>query len=110
MSRTEGNSNGVKEVNDACSVFATLDAVNLLHDGVAPSEIAQAIHRAMAVRINSVLNDKVIPGRDTTVLMGGVARNPAVIAALTERSGINFKIPEQPEYAGALGAALEAAA
>lgn len=110
MSHIEGNTDGFKEVNDACSVFATLDAINLLHDGVVRSDIAQAIHRAMAVRINSVLNDKVKPGRDTTVLMGGVARNPAVIAALAERSGIKFMIPEQPEYAGAFGAALEAAA
>ena len=110
MGRTEGNADCRKEVNDACSVFATLDAVNLLHDGVARPDIARAIHRAMAVRINSVLNDKVKPGRDKTVLIGGVARNPAVMAALGERSGINFMIPDQPEYAGALGAALEAAA
>ena len=109
MGRIEGHAETCKEVNDACSVFAMLDAVNLLHDGVSRPDIAQAIHRAMAVRINSVLNDKVKPDRDKTVLMGGVARNLSLIAALKERSGINFLIPDQPENAGALGAALDVA-
>ncbi len=110
MSRIGGSSDNRVVVNDACCVFAELDAINLLHDGVAWQDIARAIHRAMAVRINSVLSDKVRPAKDTTVLIGGVARNPTLIAALEERSGINFMIPDQPEFAGALGAALDAAA
>ena len=109
MGRIDGGTGGALEVNDACCVFAGLDAVNLLHDGVSRPDVVRAIHRAMAVRINSVLNDKVKPARDTTVLIGGVARNPAVIAALRERSAIDFMIPEQPEFTGALGAALDAA-
>ena len=108
MGRINGNSGFQGEVNDACCVFAGLDAVNLLHYGVSRPDITRAIHRAMAVRINSVLNDKVRPARDTTVLVGGMARNPALIRALRERSGIDFMIPDQPEYAGALGAALDA--
>jgi predicted CoA-substrate-specific enzyme activase len=110
MSRIWGASGFPGEVSDACCVFAGLDALNLLHDGVSRPDVARAVHRAMAVRINSVLNDKIKPARDTTVLIGGVARIPALVTALTERSGINFMIPDQPEYAGALGAALEAVA
>ncbi len=109
MSRIEGGSDCPPEVNDACCVFAGLDAVNLLHDGVSRPDISLAVHRAMAVRINSVLNDKVKPAKDTTVLIGGVARNPNLISALTERSGIHFMVPGQPEFATALGAALDAA-
>ncbi|MCJ7605329.1 MAG: acyl-CoA dehydratase activase [Dehalococcoidales bacterium] len=110
MSGINSTSGYTGVVNDACCLFAEMDALNLLHDGVAPADIAGAIHRSMAVRISSVMHDKIMPDTDTTVLIGGVARNPAVVAALRERSGIDFMIPDQPEYAGALGAALEAAA
>lgn len=102
-----GDSNAV---NDTCCVFAELDAVNLLHDGISRQDVAAAVHRSLAVRINSVLNDKIKPEKDSTVLIGGVARSPAVVAALKKRSGINFMIPNHPEYVGALGAALDAAA
>jgi len=109
MGRIESHAETCKEVNDACSVFAMLDAVDLLHDGAGRPDIVRAIHRAMAVRINSVMNDKVKPARNKTVLVGGVARNLALITALKDRSGINFLIPDHPENAGALGAALDAA-
>ena len=96
-------------VNDACPVFAGTDAVSLLHDNVPKAAILGAAIDAMAARINGVLNDKIIPEKETTVLIGGVARNRAVIAALKKRSGINFLVPEDPEFACALGAALIAA-
>ena len=72
-------------------------------------DIAQAVHEAMAARINAVLNDKVFPPKDSTVLVGGVAKNEGIVKALEKCSGIKFMIPDQPEFAGALGAALIAA-
>jgi predicted CoA-substrate-specific enzyme activase len=93
-------------VNDVCAVFAEMDALGLLNRNFTREDIARAIIEAVAVRVNSILNDKIRPQKDTTVLVGGVSRNTAVIKALKRRSGINFLIPEQAEYAGALGAAL----
>jgi predicted CoA-substrate-specific enzyme activase len=109
MSQMGGKAAGGVAVNDSCAVFAELDAIALLHDDTPIPEIVQAMNDAMATRINSVLNDKVIPEKDSTVLVGGVAKNSGVVNALRERSGINFIIPEQPEFACALGAALIAA-
>jgi activator of 2-hydroxyglutaryl-CoA dehydratase len=96
-------------VNDGCTVFAELDALSLLNRNYPRQDVARAITEAVAVRVNSVLNDKVKPAKDSTVLIGGVSRNKAVISALKKRSGVEFIIPEHPEYAGALGAALIAA-
>ena len=93
-------------VNDSCCVFAELDAIALIHNNTPKPDIIQAVHEAVATRINAVLNDKVVPQKDTTVLFGGVAYNQGVINALKKRSGINFLIPEKPEFACALGAAL----
>jgi benzoyl-CoA reductase subunit D len=96
-------------VNDGCSVFAEMDALGLLNRDVPREDIVRAITEAVAVRVSSILNDKIKSAKDTTVLVGGLSRNKAVVAALKKRSAINFLIPEQSEYAGALGAALIAA-
>jgi predicted CoA-substrate-specific enzyme activase len=109
MSSLPGNSSGNATVNDGCSVFAEMDALGLLNRSIPREEVARAVIEAVAVRINSILNDKIKPAKDTTVLIGGVSRNTAVINTLKRRSRINFLIPELAEYAGALGAALIAA-
>ncbi len=96
-------------VNDGCPVFAELDALELLNQDVPREQVAGAIIEAVAVRINSILNDKIRPAKDSTVLIGGMTKNAAVVSALKRRSGINFIIPEYAEYGGALGAALLAA-
>jgi activator of 2-hydroxyglutaryl-CoA dehydratase len=107
MSKLSGD--GVAVVNDACCVFAEMDAFSLLNRNVPREDIARDVIEAVAVRINSVLNDKIKPDNNNTVLIGGLSRNKAVVNALKKRSGISFIIPEQAEYAGALGAALLAA-
>jgi activator of 2-hydroxyglutaryl-CoA dehydratase len=109
MSRMTGKSAGQVIVNDSCAVFAGLDAIALLQDETPPGDIAQAVHEAMAARINAVLNDKVVPPKNSTVLIGGVAKNEGIVKALKKRSGIKFQIPDEPEYTCALGAALIAA-
>jgi predicted CoA-substrate-specific enzyme activase len=109
MSSLPGNSSGNATVNDGCSVFAEMDALGLLNRSIPREEVARAVIEAVAVRINSILNDKIKPAKDTTVIIGGVSRNTAVINTLKRRSRINFLIPELAEYAGALGAALIAA-
>jgi predicted CoA-substrate-specific enzyme activase len=96
-------------VNDSCAVFAGLDALALAQDEVPVGEIVQAIRDAMAARINSILNDKVVPDKKSTVLVGGLAKNQGIVKALEKCSGIKFMVPEQPELACALGAALIAA-
>lgn len=105
---TGGPAEGVT-VNDGCAVFAEMDALGLLSRNVPREEVARAVIEAVAVRLNSILNDKVRPPGDATVLVGGVSQNTAVVSTLKKRSGISFMIPEFAEYAGALGAALVAA-
>jgi benzoyl-CoA reductase subunit D len=109
MSGLSGNPAGGVTVNDGCAVFAEMDALGLLNRNVPRQDVARAVIEAVAVRINSILNDKIKPAKDATVLVGGLSRNKAVVNTLKRRSGINFVVPEDAEYAGALGAALLAA-
>jgi activator of 2-hydroxyglutaryl-CoA dehydratase len=43
------------------------------------------------------------------VLLGGVAKDVGFAAALNRSLGVNVLIPQFPDFAGALGAALTAA-
>jgi benzoyl-CoA reductase subunit D len=40
------------------------------------------------------------------VLVGGVAKDVGFVASLKRKLGIDILVPEHPEFAGALGAAL----
>lgn len=101
---------GGPAVNDGCVVFAELDVFSLLNRGVTPQEIASAVTDAAAIRACTVINDITIPALDCAALFGGLTNNKAFVRALKDRSGVDFIIPEEAEYAGALGAALIAAA
>jgi predicted CoA-substrate-specific enzyme activase len=95
--------------SDSCCVFAELDVIALVHNNTPKPQIVQAINEAVATRINAVLNDKIPPDVNRTVLIGGVMRNAGMVSALKKRSGVNFLIPDKAQFAGALGAALIAA-
>ncbi|MDR1206425.1 MAG: acyl-CoA dehydratase activase [Peptococcaceae bacterium] len=96
-------------LNDGCPVFAEQGALELLNKGVPKKEVADAVTDVAVVRLLSILNDKVRPGKDSTVLIGGLTKNAAVTERLKRCSGIDFLIPEAAEYGGALGAAVFAA-
>ncbi len=109
MAASNGAASEPPAVSDACCVFGELDAIALIHNNTPRPQIIEAVHAAAATRINSVLNEKIKPEKSTTVLIGGLSRNPALVEALEKRSGISFLRPAEAEYAGALGAALIAA-
>jgi predicted CoA-substrate-specific enzyme activase len=96
-------------VNDGCPVFAEQGALELLNRGASKEDVAGAVTDVVVLRLNSILNDKVRPAKETTVLIGGLTKNTAVVDRLKKRSGIDFLMTEEGEYAGALGAALIAA-
>lgn len=108
MSSVSGNPQSEVLVNERCSCFAEMDTHSLLLNDTPRQDVIQARFEAAATRINSMLNEKITLEKDV-VLIGGVARNAGVVKALKNHSGIDFLIPEQPEFACALGAALIAA-
>lgn len=95
-------------INDNCVVFAELDVLDLLNNGVAPEKIAAACVKAAAVSAARAANDLTIPANDKVVLIGGLTNNKAFVKALEKQLGFDFIIPEDAEYAGAIGAAISA--
>lgn len=96
-------------VNDQCAVLGELDVVTLIHDNAETAGIVQAINAAAATKLAAMVNEMTGGIGTEAVLMGGVAANAGLVKAFEQHLGVNFIIPEQPQYGGALGAALMAA-
>ncbi|MCW4017035.1 MAG: acyl-CoA dehydratase activase [Candidatus Bathyarchaeota archaeon] len=101
------NAERASPINASCVIFAESDVVSLIHREEPKSEIARAIFDAMAERVSSMVNRLGVT--PDVVLIGGVAKDVGFVASLKRRLGIDILIPEEPIYAGAVGAALVAA-
>ena len=94
-------------MNAQCAVFAESEVVSLLHAKTPKQDIARAVHDAIADRIVSMVRRVgIVP--DVT-LVGAVSRNPGFVDSLQRGLEKEVTIPDNAEYAGALGAALVAA-
>ena len=95
-------------INATCAVFAESEVVSLIHTKIDKADIANAVHDAIASRVCSMVRR--IPIEKDVALIGGVANNSAIVAAMKKHLGVEVVVPENPEFVGALGAALLAAA
>jgi benzoyl-CoA reductase subunit D len=93
-------------INASCVIFGESDVVSLIHRQESKPEIARAVFDAMADRISSMVHRLGV--NPEVVLVGGVARDVGFVASLNRKLGVNVLIPEYPDFAGALGAALTA--
>jgi benzoyl-CoA reductase subunit D len=94
-------------INASCVIFGESDVVSLIHRQESKAEIARAVFDAMADRISSMVRRLGV--NPEVVLLGGVAKDVGFVASLNRKLSVNVLIPEYPEFAGALGAALIAA-
>jgi benzoyl-CoA reductase subunit D len=94
-------------INASCVIFGESDVVTLIHRQESKPEIARAVFDAMADRVSSMVYRLGL--NPDVVLVGGVANDVGFVAALKRKLGIDIFIPENPEFAGAVGAALTAA-
>jgi benzoyl-CoA reductase subunit D len=94
-------------INASCVIFGESDVVTLIHRQESKPEIARAVFDSMADRVSSMLFRLGLT--PDVVLVGGAARDVGFVASLKRKLGVDVLIPEHPEFAGALGAALVAA-
>jgi predicted CoA-substrate-specific enzyme activase len=90
--------------NTICAVFAKTEAINYLRKGVAKADILAGLHEAIAVRSVNLLR-RVSIEKDFTIT-GGISKNSGMVKKLTEKVGLEPLLCEDPQLAGALGAAL----
>jgi benzoyl-CoA reductase subunit D len=93
-------------INATCVIFGESDVVSLIHRNEPKAEIARAVFDAMADRVSSMVYRLGV--NPDVVLVGGVAKDVGFVTSIKRKLGVEILIPEFPEYAGALGAALAA--
>jgi predicted CoA-substrate-specific enzyme activase len=92
------------EVSGMCATFAETEVISLLAQGEEPADIAASVHRSVAGRTLGLVAQV---GKAAPVVMtGGVARNRAFVAELSRMLGLEVTVLDDPQIAGALGAAL----
>ena len=91
-------------LNSFCTVFAKTEILAHLRRGV---DVASLVRGAFLSVINRVTEMDVLQGE--VVISGGVvAHNPVIADILAEQLGKPVLVPPDPQFAGALGAALTA--
>ncbi|MFQ5818334.1 MAG: BadF/BadG/BcrA/BcrD ATPase family protein, partial [Terriglobia bacterium] len=98
------------KINSTCTVFAGAELRERLSLGQRREDILAGLHRAIILRALSLLARSGGVSEEFT-FTGGVARNPAAVAALRELVQENYgkrtlNISPDSIYSGALGAAL----
>lgn len=91
-------------ISSMCTVFAESEVTSLVARGENRREIALGLHRSVVHRAVGML--KRISVKAPIFFAGGVARNSCIHWLLEETLGKNILVPENPQMAGALGAAL----
>ena len=97
-------SDKIIHINAQCAVFAESEVVSLVHEETARNDICRAVHDAMAGRIASMA--KRVRIEEDVAIIGGVAHNKGMVASLKRELKVDFVMVDDPEYVGALGAAL----
>ena len=95
------------EVSSMCTVFAESEAISLFARGYDKADIAAAVQRSIARRISGLVGQYGV--QESVGMTGGVAKNVGVRKALEERLRTPVFTPEEPQIAGAYGAAIIAA-
>ncbi len=91
-------------VSSTCTVFAESEVVSLLAEGESVEGILQGLHQSLASRLAGLIG----PLRDDApvFMSGGVSLNGAMVDALGAAINRTVIVLPDPQYIGALGAAL----
>jgi predicted CoA-substrate-specific enzyme activase len=90
-------------ISSTCTVFAESEIVSLIGRGVDKNKIIRGLIYSIVSKITSMVER--IGLEEPVCMTGGVAKNMGVVNALEEKLGVKINIPEEPQIAGALGAA-----
>ena len=91
-------------ISSVCAVLAESEIINHVSEGVGVENILRGIHNSLADRALSLLKRVGLDGEVT--LIGGVALQAGMVAALRDKLGVPVNVPAAPQLTTALGAAL----
>lgn len=92
------------QISSMCTVFAESEVTSLIAKGQDRREIARGLHASVVRRAGGMIHR--VSSDGDIVFTGGVAKNPCMTTLLAKHLGRRMRVPEHPEFVGALGAAL----
>jgi predicted CoA-substrate-specific enzyme activase len=92
------------KISSMCATFAETEVISLLAEGNSKPDVLGAVHAAIASRTLGLVGR--VGKKGPVVMTGGVAKNPAAVHHIQEVLGLPLHLPDDPQIAGALGAAL----
>jgi (R)-2-hydroxyacyl-CoA dehydratese activating ATPase len=92
------------KISSMCATFAETEVISLLAEGHSKPDVLAAVHAAIAARTSGLVGR--VGKRTPIVMTGGVAKNVAAVHHIEAVLGQKLILPEDPQIAGALGAAL----
>ncbi len=92
-------------ISSMCAVFAETEIIGLLAAGETPENIAAGVQSSIASRVSAMAGRRIEP---PIFFTGGVALIPGMERTLEAAVGHPVAVAENPQLAGALGAALAA--
>jgi predicted CoA-substrate-specific enzyme activase len=105
ISATENISATPASISNQCSVFAESEIISLVNNDVSLPDIVTGINHAVSSRVSSLARRAGVA--DDVVITGGCHNNFGLIDALENSLGVKIKqLPLDPQFAGALGAAI----
>lgn len=93
-------------ISSMCTVFSESEVISLIARGVDRHSIALGLHQSIVSRLVALVGR--VGVEPEVVLTGGVAHNPCIRALLEKALAVRLLVPDEPQLAGALGAALSA--
>lgn len=92
------------QISSMCTVFAESEVTSLIAKGRDRREIARGLHSSVIRRAAGMINR--VSSDGDIVFTGGVAKNPCMRKFLEDKLGRRVLVPDDPQFVGALGAAL----
>lgn len=93
-------------ISSMCTVFAESEVVSLIAENHSVADIVHGLNKSVATKIKAMSSSAKDKGH--IMMTGGVANNIGVVKELEKQLNAKIYIPENPEFCGALGAALSA--
>jgi len=105
LSRLSLQATSPATISSQCSVFAESEVITLVNEGVNLPDIVAGLHNSVASRLNSMVGKVGLV--EDVALTGGCAKNEGLVKALEGKLGVSVRrLPQDPQIAGAVGAAL----
>ncbi len=92
------------ELTSTCAIFGESELIGRVVEGCSIPSLAAGVNHSIYKRIRPMLAKL---SSDTIVFTGGVARNSALGRIIGENTGAQVIVPENPEFAGAIGCCLD---